>query len=153
MRSKQQLDPGECVEILKKEKRGVLSVIGDNGYPYGIPLNHFYNEEDGRIYFHSARKGHKIDAIRRCDKASFCVFGEVSREEGGWALNFKSVIVFGKIEFIDDVDTIYDIAAKLSRKFTCDEEYIRREIEKYGPSTMMFALSPEYISGKAVNES
>ena len=61
----------ECRQILKTEKRGVLSVIGDNGYPYGIPINFYYDENDGKIYFHCAKEGHKIDAIKNCDKACF----------------------------------------------------------------------------------
>ena len=63
-RKKQQLEESECVEILKNEKRGVLSVIGDDGYPYGIPMDHYYNEENGKIYFHCALEGHKMDAVK-----------------------------------------------------------------------------------------
>ncbi|MBP3901898.1 MAG: pyridoxamine 5'-phosphate oxidase family protein, partial [Blautia sp.] len=76
MRIKQQLSQEECIEILKKEPRGVLSVLGDDGYPYGMPINQYYCEEDGKIYFHSGKKGHKVDAIKRCDKASFCVYDQ-----------------------------------------------------------------------------
>ena len=64
LRYKQALSEEECIEILKKELRGVLSVLGDDGYPYGMPINHFYNEEDGKIYFHSGMQGHKIDAMK-----------------------------------------------------------------------------------------
>ena len=152
-RSKQQLENEECIRILKEQKRGVLSVIGDGGYPYCLPMNHYYNEEDGRLYFHSGKTGHKIDALSRCAKVSYCVYDEGTREDGGWALRINSVIVFGRAIFIEDRDTIYDISAKLSRKFTDDEEYIRREIEKYGPATLMFAIVPEHITGKTVKES
>jgi uncharacterized protein len=62
-RSKQELTKEECIEILKKEPRGVLSVQGEEGYPYGMPMTHWYNEKDGKIYFHGAKSGHKIDAI------------------------------------------------------------------------------------------
>ena len=152
-RKKQQLTAEECAAVLKNEKRGVLSVLGDNGYPYGVPLNHYYNEADGRLYFHCGKTGHKIDALRRCEKASFCVYGEGRPEPGGWALRFQSVIVFGRIEFIENRDTVYEISAKLSRKFTGDEAYIREEIEKFGPATQMFALIPEHVTGKRVTES
>ena len=67
-RKKQQLTKDECIELLKKEKRGVLSVIGDNGYPYGMPMNHFYNEADGKIYFHTGKKGHRTDALKENEK-------------------------------------------------------------------------------------
>ena len=152
VRQKQQLAKEECIEILKNEKRGVLSVLGDNDYPYGMPLNHYYCEEDGKIYFHGGRGGHKIDAMKRHDKASFCVYDEGFRKEEEWALNIRSVIVFGRIEFIPARETTYRISAELSRKFTNDEEYIRRELEKSGPGTLMFALIPEHMTGKLVNE-
>lgn len=152
LRKKQQLPEEECIEILKNELRGVLSVIGDDDYPYGMPINHFYCEEDGKIYFHSGRKGHKIDAMKRHDKASFCVYNQGFRREGEWALNIRSVIVFGRIEFIEDREKIYEIARRLSHKFTDDEEYIEREIVRSGPGTLMFALVPEHMTGKLVNE-
>ena len=153
MRKKQQLPEQECIEILKTEQRGVLSVLGDDGYPYGMPINHYYNEEDGKLYFQGGMQGHKIDAIRKHDKASFCVFDSGYREEGDWALHIRSVIVFGKIEFVTDRERVYELTRRLCRKFTQDEEYIDREIEKSGARTLMFALVPEHISGKLVEES
>lgn len=92
-RFKQQITDAECIEILKNEKRGVLSVLGDDGYPYGLPVSHWYNEGDGRIYFHGAKSGHKLDAIKACDKVSFCVMDKGYTEGDDWALNIKSVIV------------------------------------------------------------
>ncbi len=153
LRSRQQLSGEECREILRQELRGVLSVLGDDGYPYGLPINHFYCEEDGRLYFHSGKAGHKVDAIRRCSKASFCVYDDGYRREGEWALNIRSVIVFGRIEMVEDQEKIYEIARMLSHRFTQDEEYIEREIRKSGPATLMFCLVPEHMTGKLVNES
>ncbi|MCR4673095.1 MAG: pyridoxamine 5'-phosphate oxidase family protein [Lachnospiraceae bacterium] len=152
LRKKQQLPDEECIGILKTQLRGVLSVIGDDGYPYGMPINHYYCEEDGKLYFHGGKKGHKIDAIKLDNKASFCVYDEGFRREGEWALNIRSVIVFGRIEFIDDQEKVYRISGELSRKFTDDDEYIRHEIERSGPGTLMFALVPEHITGKLVKE-
>ncbi len=151
-RIKQVLSNEECISILKKQLRGVLSVLGDDDYPYGMPLNHYYNEEDGKLYFHSGKKGHKIDAILRHPKASFCVYDEGTRENGNWYLTIRSVIVFGKIEMVEDREKIYDIARKLSYKFTNDEAYIEHEVENSGPGTLMFALIPEHITGKWVTE-
>ena len=151
-RIKQILSNEECIDILKNQLRGVLSVLGDDGYPYGMPLNHFYNEEDGKLYFHSGKSGHTVDAIMRDPKASFCVCDEGTRENGNWYLTFRSVIVFGKIELIQDREKIYDIARRLSHKFTDDEAYIEHEVEYSGPGTLMFALVPEHITGKRVTE-
>ena len=94
-RSRQQLSPEECVELLEKQPRGVLALLGDDEYPYAVPVNFVYRE--GKLYFHGAREGHKPDAVRRCGRASFCVLDEGCRPEGEWALNFRSVIVFGRI--------------------------------------------------------
>jgi nitroimidazol reductase NimA-like FMN-containing flavoprotein (pyridoxamine 5'-phosphate oxidase superfamily) len=116
-------------------------------------MNHYYGEEDGRIYFHGGKTGHKIDAIRRCDKVSFCVYDQGFRRDGEWALNIRSVVVFGRVEWVEDTETAYRISEKLCRKFTDDEAYIRKEIERSGPGTLVFALRPEQITGKLVNES
>ncbi|MBQ9686865.1 MAG: pyridoxamine 5'-phosphate oxidase family protein [Oscillospiraceae bacterium] len=153
LRSKQQLSQDECIEILKQEKRGVLSVLGDDEYPYGVPINHYYCEEDGKLYSHGGKKGHKIDAFRRHDKASFCVYDAGYRRDSEWALNIKSVVVFGRIEIVEDRDTVYELARRLSRKFTDDEAYIESDIARSGPNTLMFSLTPEHMTGKLVNES
>ena len=153
LRKKQQLAQEDCIEILKKEPRGVLSVLGDDGYPYGMPINHYYCAADGKIYFHSGKTGHKTDAMKNHDRVSFCVYDQGFRREGEWALNIRSVIVFGKIEFIEDQEKIYEIARQLCYKFTDDEAYIEDEIRKAGPRTAMFALVPEHMTGKLVKES
>ena len=152
LRIRQQLTQEECIEILKVEKRGVLSVLGDDDYPYGMPINHYYCEEDGKLYFHGGKKGHKIDAMKRHDKASFCVYDQGYVREGEWALNIRSVIVFGRIEMIEDEGKTIDISRRLCYKFTSDEAYIEDEILRSGPRTLLFALVPEHMTGKLVNE-
>ena len=153
VRKKNALAEDECIEILKTELRGVLSVIGDGGYPYGLPINYYYNEEVGHICFHSGKSGHKIDSIANCDKVSFCVYDGGYREEGDWALNIRSVIVFGKIRVIDDYDKAMNICRKLSYKFTSDSEYIEKEIASFGKNTLCLELIPEHITGKKIKES
>lgn len=152
-RAKQQLTQEECIQILKAEPRGILSVLGDDGYPYGMPLDHWYCEEDGCLYFHGAKEGHKIDAIRRCSKVSYCVFDQGYRNDGEWALNIKSVIVFGEIHPLTDSDKAMAICRNLCLKFTDDPEYIEHEIQYSGPNVLVLCLRPEHISGKLVNES
>lgn len=153
LRKHQQLSREECVAILKEEKRGVLSVMGDDGYPYGMPMNHFYCGEDGHIYFHSGLTGHRTDAMKAWDKASFCVYDRGFRKEGDWALNIRSVIVFGRLRIVEDRERVIEIARKLSYKFTSDEEYIEREIRSAGSRTLCFELIPEHMTGKLVKES
>ena len=152
-RKKQSLSREECIHILINEKRGVLSVIGDDGYPYGMPINHFYSEEDGKIYFHTGKTGHRTDALRKCNKVSFCVYDSGYRKNGHWALNIKSVIVFGRTEFIEDHQKSIEICKRLSYKCTDDKEYIENETAQFGRAVLVFALTPEHITGKTVNES
>lgn len=152
LRFKQQLPPEECIEILKNQPRGVLSVIGDDGYPYGTPINQFYNEDDGKIYFHSGRRGHRIDAFRADPKASFCILDPGTKPEGEWYLRFRSVIVFGRIEEVTDHEKALDISRRLSDKFTDDKNYIEEEVLHSGPGVLCYALVPEHITGKLVNE-
>lgn len=150
---KQQLSREESIAILKQEPRGVLSLLGDGGYPYGMPIDHWYNDADGCLYFHGGKKGHKIDAIQAWDKASFCVMDQGFRKEGEWALNIKSVIVFGRIQILTDHKKAIDITRQLSLKYTGDIECIEREIMESGKNTLVFRLVPEHITGKLVNES
>lgn len=152
-RKNKQLTREECVSVLKTETRGVLSMIGDSGYPYGTPMNHFYNESDGNIYFHCGRSGHRLDSLKANGKVSFCVYDHGYQNDGEWALNVKSVIVFGKIEIIDSFETVADITEKLSLKFTNDEKYIKDEITRFAKGTLILKLTPEHICGKLVNES
>lgn len=148
-----QISMEDCIRILKDENRGVLSVIGDDGYPYAAPMNHFYNEENGKIYFHCDNAGHRLDALKKCDKVSFCTCDHGRRAEGEWAWTVKSVIVFGRIDIIDDMDSIIDITTRLSHKFTQDDEYIKKEIELYAHRTLLLQLTPEHICGKQIKES
>ena len=143
----------ECLAILREGKRGVLSVLGDGGYPYGTPMNHFYNDDDGKIYFHCGRVGHRLESLRRNDRVSFCCLDAGTPIPGSWALEMRSVIVFGRIGIVDDPSLVSDIGARLSRKFTEDEAYISREIERSGRATLLLVLTPEHICGKKVTES
>ncbi|MBQ9347164.1 MAG: pyridoxamine 5'-phosphate oxidase family protein [Oscillibacter sp.] len=152
-RKKQQLSQEECVEVLEREPRGVLSVLGEGGWPYGVPMDFWYCPEDGNLYFHSAKTGHKLDAVKRCDKASFCVMDSGFRREGEWALNIRSVIVFGRVRLVEDHQRALEICRSLAHKFTRDEAYIEEEIRRSGAGVLCFALVPEHMTGKLVNES
>ena len=152
-RIKQSLEMPQIIRILKNEKRGVLSVHGENGYPYGLPINYWYHEESGRIYFHSGKKGHKIDAIRADNRVSFCVYDEGFRREGEWALNIQSVIVFGTLHLVEDPERSEEIFRYMSLQFTSDLEHIDSEIQKFAKDTLCYELRPSHITGKIVNES
>ena len=151
-RKKQAISREDCLELLRQEKRGVLSVLGDEGYPYGMPLNHWYCEADGNLYFHCGKTGHRTDALRRCDKVSYCVYDSGYYNEGDWALNIRSVIVFGRVEIVEDHSKALEISRALSHKFTSDKEYIEKEIQFAGHRVLVFSLNIEHMSGKLVNE-
>ena len=151
-RGPQALSHEEIVELLKTETRGVMSVQGDNGYPYGYPINHYYDEEATRIYIHGATFGHRVSAVKRDPKVSYCVFGGDYQKEGDWAKYVKSVIVFGKAELIEDHDEIVRISRLLCDKFPCPPEYVEHEIEKDAQRTLIIAIDIEDMNGKLVHE-
>ena len=153
-RQDKKLSMEECVKVLTEETRGVLSVLGDDDYPYAAPINHFYNEEDGKLYFHMGPwDGHRLNALKKHDKVCFCTMDKGYQEEGDWAWNVKSVIVFGRMVISRDLDLIRDIMIKLAHKFTDDDDFILGDIEAQGMETLLLVLTPDHISGKLVNES
>ena len=99
-RKRQQLSEEESIAILQKATAGTLALLGDNDYPYAVPISYVY--ADGRLYFHSALSGHKVDAIRKCDKASFCVIEQDEVHPEKYTTFFRSVIAFGRIHIIED---------------------------------------------------
>ena len=154
-RFKQQISDEECIRILKEQPRGVLSMLGDNGYPYGIPLDHWYSEADNKLYFHCAKIGHKIDAVTACDKVSYCVMDEGYRKDGEWALNINSVVIFGRMRVVDDTEDELKrkIAVGLCQKFTDDEAFLQKELTHAMSRAAFLELTPEHMTGKLVNES
>lgn len=152
-RFKQQISEDECKEVLKNEPRGVLALVGDDGYPYAIPLNHWYSEKDNKLYFHCAKEGKKLDSISKCDKVSFCVMDEGYRNEGEWALNIKSVVAFGKMRIVEDEEKKKEICINLTRKFTDDEDFLEHELTNAFPRVCCLEIEIEHMTGKLVNES
>ncbi len=149
-RFKQQLDSEECIKILKEEKRGVLALMGDGGYPYAVPLNFVY--DNGKIYFHCAGEGHKIDAINACDKVSFCVYRQEEKPAGDWAYYVKSVIVFGRARLLSDREEIIEKCRLLALKYYPSAEEAEEEIKKDGHRVACIELSVEHMTGKRVHE-
>ena len=152
-RFRQQLSDEETKEILRTEKRGVLAVLGDEEYPYAVPLNFIYDEKNSRILFHGAREGHKLDAVRKHPKASFCVHDQGYVREGEWAYNVKSVIVFGKVSEITDPAETIEAARSLGLKYYPDAESVEEELAKAGSRVLCLSLDIEHMTGKLVNES
>lgn len=145
------LSQEECEEILANEPRGVLALLGDYDYPYALPMSHVY--VDGKIYFHGAMTGHKNDAVKKYDKASYCVMDEgVRNPDDDWSYIFRSVIVFGRIRTLSDDDEKVEKLTNLGDKFFPTHEETVSEIEKLLHRTEVFELTIEHMSGKKVEE-
>ena len=154
MRRKNQVLPENItMEVLERGSNGILSVIGDDGYPYGMPLNHWYDPAKRTLYFHSGKHGHRADALAKCDKVSYCVLSDGEPIPGHWALRFSCVIAFGRMRPVTDEAEAMDICRALSHKFTADDAYIEDEIARLHANTVVYALSIEHLTGKTVKES
>lgn len=151
-RKKQLLTEEESVAILEKMTSGVLAVLGDDDYPYAVPISYIYHE--GKIYFHSALAGHKIDAISRHNKVSFCVIEKDEIVPEKFTTHFRSVIAFGKADFIDDEEEKMKAIELLARKYSPlqSEEELRHEIEKGFKHMNVIRLCIEHLTGKEAIE-
>lgn len=150
-RSRQQLSKSECEDILETATSGTLALLGDNGYPYAVPLSHVY--DDGKIYFHSALSGHKVDAIMHCDKASFCVVAADDVHPSEFTTYFKSVIAFGRIHIVEEDNEKLHAAVLLGSRFNPgDAEGLRKEIAKGFPRMLVLRFDIEHLSGKEAIE-
>ena len=146
-RFKQQLSDQESIEILKNGEYGILSVHGDNGYPYSIPLNYTY--VDNSIIIHCAKTGHKIDAIKNNNKVSFCVIGKNIIVPEKYNTLFTSVIVFGKAEIINNKEDLMNYIKILGNKFYPNhDKELDAEIKKDFNALSMIKITPIHITGK-----
>lgn len=149
-RQKQELPEDECVDILKNEPRGVLALLGDNDYPYSLPMSHVY--ADGKIYFHGAQTGHKNDAVQKHSKCSYCVMDGGVKAQDSWWYTFRSVIVFGKIKTLTDSDEKIRALTFLGDKFFPTHEETVDEISRLLDRTEVFEITIEHMTGKIVKE-
>lgn len=151
-RKRQMLSEEDCMAVLGRATSGVLALMGDGGYPYAVPLSYVY--EDGKIYFHCAKEGHKLDAVRNCEKASFCVIDQDQIVPEKYTTYFRSVIVFGRIKILEDEDQKREAIRKLAFRYAPKDsaENREREIEREWRQLCMLELSVEYMSGKEAIE-
>lgn len=151
-RIKQALAPQECIRILEKGASGVLALSGDDGYPYAIPISYVYN--DSKLYFHSARNGHKIDAVRQCQKASFCVIEQDHIVPEKYTTFYRSVIAFGRIRILEEEAEIRDSIEMLAVKYhpVDTPEGRLQAINRDFNRLCMIELSIEHLSGKEAIE-
>ena len=151
-RNKQEIPQSECMQILESEKRGVLAVNGEQGYPYAVPMNFYYDPAEHRIYLHSAKAGHKLDAIRKDPKVCFTVLEQGFKKPGDWAYYVQSVIIFGKIEILRDPELIREKVKLLGLKYYPTEQDVHRTMQKHLQNLELLAIRIECMTGKLVHE-
>ena len=150
-RHRQQLSREECERILGRCTSGVLALTGDGGYPYAVPLSYVY--ADGAIIFHSAVEGHKVDAIRRDSRCSFCVIEQDEIKPAEFTTYFRSVIAFGRIQILeDDNEKVQALRLLGSRYSPGDEHGLQHEIDKSLDPVLLLRLDVEHMSGKQAIE-
>lgn len=149
-RKRQSLSTEECVAILERMPNGTLALYGDDGYPYAVPVSYVY--ADGKIYFHSAMQGHKVDAVRRNDNVSFCVVEQDDVKPAEFTTYFRSVIVFGKARILTDEDEKRNALCLLADKYSHGEAGMEAEIAKGFNKLLMVEITVEHITGKEAIE-
>ena len=151
-RSAQALDGGACVEILERGTSGVLALAGDGGWPYAVPLSYAFDGD--RLYFHCAREGHKLDAIRREARASFCVVDRDDVKPAEYTSYFRSVIIFGRVRVLEDEAQMRAAIELLARRYFPEDsaENRRRAIEREWAGLCMLEMDIEHMSGKEAKE-
>lgn len=150
-RNKQQLTQEETREILKRNTAGTLALLGDDGYPYSVPVSYLFL--NGKIIFHGAKAGHKFDAIKNYPKASFSVIDKDQIVPEKYTSYFKSAIVFGKIRILEDKEEMLATLDLLANKYRPGFPLERKaEIDKTLPAVCMMELDIEHMTGKQAKE-
>ena len=150
-RKRQQLTESESISILGNATSGTLALLGDGGYPYAVPISFVYH--DGKLYFHSALSGHKVDAISNCDKASFCVIDQDEVHGERYTTYFRSVIAFGRIHIIKDEKEKLAAAKLLGNRYNPNhDEALQKELNRGFHRMLVLCLEIEHLTGKKAIE-
>lgn len=144
-RKKQQLSNEETEEILRRGSHGVLALLGNEGWPYALPISYVYDE--GRLYFHCAAAGHKLEAIAREPRASLCVvdMDEVIPEL--FTTAYRSAIAFGRLRVLEDREEIVRALEALCGKYSPGLD-TAEEIKKHLNNVCVLEMNVEHMSGK-----
>ena len=151
-RKAKEIDTEAAKELLESARRGILAVNGDDGYPYAVPINYIYDKEAGKIFFHGARAGHKIDSLKASDKVCFTVYGNETVKEESWAPFVQSVVVFGRCHLLEAGPGATSLLKQLARKYYPNEQLIEEEIARSGKAVQLFEIDIEYLTGKEIQE-
>lgn len=141
----------ETINLLKNEKRGVIAMNGDDGYPYAIPVNYYYDEESHKIYFHGSKRGHKADALRNNDKVCFTVYGHEEFKDD-WAPYLQSAVVFGTCKLVEDDTLTIEKVRELANKYYPTSEEVEAEIKRDIKAVQLYEISIQHLTGKQIHE-
>ena len=148
-RKNQQMSDEEVRDILAAATSGVLALAGENDYPYAVPMSFAYDEKKERLLFHTARVGHKMTAIERCDKASFCIIAEDKVVPHRFLTQYRSVIAFGRLRVLKSDEEKREAAEFLGEAYYPGHpEACVEEIKKHWPAFNMVELKIEHLTGK-----
>ena len=147
-RKRQQLNERECVEIMNKNTSGVLAVLGDEGYPYAVPISYVYDGES--MYLHCAKSGHKLDAIKSCDKESFCVVDQDNVVPQEYTTHFRSVVLFGRASILNNDEEILSAIGKLAIKYNPTDNNVNRDraIKNEYSCMCIIKIDIDHMTGK-----
>jgi hypothetical protein len=151
-RAEREITTEEAKKLLINNKRAAFSVNGDDGYPYTVPINFYYDEKENRIYFHSSKAGHKIDSLKNNDKVCFTTWDDGYIEEGDWAYYVSSCVVFGRAKLIDDPKITEEKVRTFALKYYPSAQEVEDEIARDIKAVQLVAIDIEHISGKRVHE-
>lgn len=151
-RKKRELDIEDAREILRSARRGVLALQGDDGYPYAIPINFWYDEERSRVCFHGSREGHKVDSLRRSDKVCLTVMGDEMVRDVAWAPYVRSTVVFGRCHAMGDREDAMAALRRFALKYYPNERLVDDEIARSASAVQMYEIQIEHMTGKEIQE-
>ena len=149
-RKMQALTAEETAEILKRNTSGVLSVNGDDGYPYGVPLSYVYL--DSKLYFHCAGAGHKLDSILKDDKVSFCVIDQDQVVGEEYTTYFRSVIAFGRARVLEGAEKLRPLVELCEKYYPGHLEQTRQKAEHALKNVSIVEVTIEHMTGKTAME-
>ena len=151
-RIKRVIPDEDAQKLLLSEKRAVLAVNGDEGYPFAISLNYIYDRERAKIYFHGAKAGHKVDSLKKNDKVCFTVYGNEQRKEGDWAPYVQSVVVFGRCHLVEDAGLTETRVREIALKYYPSIQEVDEEMARDLKAVQLYKIEIEHMSGKQIHE-
>lgn len=146
-RNDRQIRHEEAVAILKKGEFGVFTTTGDQGYPYGVPVSYAYDGD--AIYFHSAKEGHKLDAVRANPKCSFTVVGDTELLPGKFSTNYESAIAFGHAEEVEGEEKQRALMALIGKYSGDFMDKGQKYVGHSGKDTVVIKIAIDHLTGKA----